>query len=155
MERVVILGPGGAGKSTLARRLGERTGLPVMELDKHFWSADLRPLPTDQWRTRQSELVKGEEWIADGDLGPYDVLEPRLRAADTVIVLDFPRWRCAWRSVRRSRERPEFWKWLWTWRRQSRPQLLAAIATFADHADVETLASPAAVDRWLYTVGSR
>jgi len=149
VKRVVILGPGGAGKSTLARRLGERTGLPVIELDKHFWSAELRPLPKDQWRTRQGELVQATEWIADGDLGPYDVLEPRLRVADTVIVLDIPRWRCGWRSFRRSRERLEFWKWLWTWRRRCRPQVLAAIGTYADHAVVETLTTPAAVDRWL------
>ena len=37
MNKVVILGRGGAGKSTLAVRLGAATGLPVVELDKHFW----------------------------------------------------------------------------------------------------------------------
>jgi len=149
VKRAVILGPGGAGKSTLARRLGECTGLPVIELDQHFWSAELRPLASDEWRRRQSELVQAAEWIADGNLGPYDVLEPRLRMADTVIVLDVARWRCVWRSFRRSRERLVFWKWLWTWRRRSRPRVLAAIAAYADHAVVETLTSPAAADRWL------
>ena len=44
MQRVVILGRGGAGKSTLARRLGELVGLPVIELDKHFWQPGLVPL---------------------------------------------------------------------------------------------------------------
>ncbi len=37
MKRVVILGRGASGKSTLARLLGEITGLPVIELDKVFW----------------------------------------------------------------------------------------------------------------------
>jgi len=37
MKRVLILGRGASGKSTLARRLGEITGLPVVELDKAFW----------------------------------------------------------------------------------------------------------------------
>lgn len=49
MKRVVILGRGGAGKSTLAARLGEITGLPVIELDKSFWRAGqntLEAMPT-------------------------------------------------------------------------------------------------------------
>ena len=37
MERILIIGCGGAGKSTLARRLGEKTGLPVVHLDKLYW----------------------------------------------------------------------------------------------------------------------
>jgi hypothetical protein len=49
MQRVVILGRGGAGKSTVARRLGEAFGLPVIELDRHFWQAGLVPLPKGQW----------------------------------------------------------------------------------------------------------
>src|SRR5437879_1477660 len=44
VQRVVILGRGGAGKSTAARRLGELVGLPIIELDKHFWQPGLAPL---------------------------------------------------------------------------------------------------------------
>ncbi len=43
MRRVVVLGRGGAGKPVFARRLGELTALPVTELDRIFWSADLQP----------------------------------------------------------------------------------------------------------------
>jgi adenylate kinase family enzyme len=99
----VILGPGAAGKSTLAASLGEITGLPVIELDKRFWRAGLAAASPAQWAAIQRELVQQEAWIMDGDLGPYDALELRLRAADTVIFLDFSRVRCAWRAVRRSR----------------------------------------------------
>jgi dephospho-CoA kinase len=42
-RRVVILGRGGAGKSTFAARLGAVTGIPVIELDTVFWRADLTP----------------------------------------------------------------------------------------------------------------
>jgi adenylate kinase family enzyme len=155
VKRVVILGPGAAGKSTLAIRLGEVVGLRVVELDERFWNAALEPMAADEWQIVQTELAQQPAWIMDGDLGPYDVLEPRLQRADTVIVLDVARWRCLWRSFRRSRERLDFWRWLWTWRRRSRPRVLAAIAAHADQAHVEVLRSPADADRWLETVAAR
>lgn len=100
MKRVVVLGRGAAGRSTFAGALGRRHGLPVIELDKHFWPADLTPLPGAQWRRRQEELAAGPRWVLDGDLGPHDVLAPRLERADAVVIFDFPLTRCAWRAVR-------------------------------------------------------
>jgi hypothetical protein len=67
----------------------------------------------------------------DGDLGPYDVLEPRLGAADMVIVLDFSLLRCAWRSIRRSHERLDYWRSLFRYRRRSLPAMTAMIVTHA------------------------
>jgi hypothetical protein len=154
VRRVAILGPGGAGKSILAVRLGAVVGLPVVELDGRFWNVALEPMPVEQWRAVQTQLAAQSAWIMDGDLGPYDVVEPRLRRADTVIVLDFARWRCVWRSVRRSRERLDFWWWLWCWPKRSRPQLLEEVAAFAHHAELVVLRSPSAIDRWLETVAS-
>lgn len=149
MKKVVILGRGGAGKSTLAVRLGSATGLPVVELDKHFWPPDLTPISHDEWATVQTRLTTAERWIMDGDLGPYDVLEVRLAAADTVVVLDFPLWRCAWRALRRSRENLAFWRWLIGYRRQSLPPVMAAIAEHARGADLHVLHGPGDVDRLL------
>lgn len=142
MNKVVVLGRGGAGKSNLAARLGAATALPVVELDKHFWSADLVPLSADQWTQIQRELVSESAWILDGDLGPYDALDVRLQAADTIIVLDFPLWRCAWRAVRRSRENLAFWRWVIGYRRRSLPLIMAAIANHECRADTYILRSP-------------
>src|SRR4029077_13196322 len=100
MERVAIIGRGASGKSTLAVRLGEITGLPVIELDKIFWQPGLVATPRDHWATIQEKLVAEERWIMEGDLGPYDVVEIRLRAADTILFLDFSLLRCAWRAIR-------------------------------------------------------
>lgn len=142
MQRVVVLGRGGAGKTTAARQLGELLQAPVIELDCLFWSADLTPTPRARWTTLQAELATGERWVIDGDLGPYDVLAPRLTRADTVIVLDFGLGRCLWRAARRSRERLDFWWWVITWRRRAKPALLDAITISAAQADLHVLRTP-------------
>jgi len=142
VKRIVVLGRGGAGKSTLASRLGTSLALPVIELDQHFWSPDLTPAPQERWKAIQHRLTGGDRWILDGDLGPYDALDVRLRAADTVVVLDFPLWRCAWRALRRSRENPAFWRWVLGYRRRSLPGVLAAIAEHAGTAGLHVLRTP-------------
>lgn len=152
MNRVVIFGPGASGKSTLALRLGEITGLRVIELDKVFWGPGLVAPPRDHWVNVQQTLVESNGWILDGDLGPYDAVEVRLRAADTVIFLDFSLVRCAWQALRRSRERADFWIWLLRYRRHSRPRLNDAIATHAAHANVYVLRTPTAVRRFVADV---
>lgn len=149
MNRVVIFGRGGSGKSSLARRLAVTTQLPLIELDKEFWNDRLDALPQERWTQHQHDLASGDQWIMDGDLGPYDVVEARLRRADTVIILDMSLCRCAWRAVKRGRERRDFWTWTIRWRRASRPHLLAAIASHATHAELVTLHTPADVEAWL------
>ena len=149
MQRVVILGRGASGKSTLARRLGEITKLPVIELDKLFWRPGLLPTPRHSWSVVQDRLAGREQWIMDGDLGPDDVLEARLRRADTVILLDFSLLRCAWQAIRRSRERADFWLWLLAYRRKYLPRLLQAVAQHASTADVLIFRAPGEVERFL------
>jgi adenylate kinase family enzyme len=121
----------------------------VIELDKIFWQPGLVATPRDHWIAIQERLVAGERWIIDGDLGPYDVVEIRLRAADTILFLDFSLLRCAWRAIRRSRERADFWRWLLTYRRQGRPILMEAIANRAVHADLHVFRNPDALRRFV------
>ncbi len=150
MNRVLVLGRGGAGKSTLARRIGSLTGLPVHELDEHFWQQGLLPLEPTAWEDRQQQLAAGRAWVLDGDLGPYDVLVARLRRADTVVLLDYGFVTCAWRAARRGRERREFWLWVWHYRRRHLPLLLRALAVEAPAAAVHRLRSPRAAQRFLH-----
>jgi adenylate kinase family enzyme len=152
VTRVVILGPGASGKSTLAIHLSEITGLPVIELDKVFWRPGLAATPRDQWAKMQERLVEESRWIIDGDLGLYDAVEVRLHAADTIIFLDFSLLRCAWRAIRRSRERADFWLWLLRYRRQSRPFLMEAIAKYATHATLHVISNPQALRRFVEVV---
>ena len=149
MKRVVILGRGASGKSTLARRLGEISGLPVVELDKVFWRPGLIAMPREEWVAAQELLAAKDGWIMDGDLGPFDVVETRLRAADTVILLDFSFWCCARRAIRRSRERIDFWWWLLAYRRKSRPVLLKEIAGHAPGAELHVFRNPDSLRRFV------
>src|ERR1700691_3543 len=149
MKRVVIFGRAAAGKSSLARTLGEITGLPVIELDKIFWQSGLQALPRDNWTAIQNRLIQSSCWIMDGDLGPYDVIDCRIQAADTIIFLYFPLVTCAWRAIRRSRERADFWQWLIAYRRKYRTTLMQAFATRAPAAPLHQLRTPTAVDQFI------
>jgi adenylate kinase family enzyme len=96
-RRVLVDGLMGSGKSTFARALGARTGLPVIHLDVHYWGPGWRRPSDDEWRGRQRDLLAGGAWIADGNY--VETLSLRLERADTVVLLDTPWWRCAGRAL--------------------------------------------------------
>lgn len=95
-----MVGSGGAGKTTFARELGGRLGLPVIHLDEHYWRPGWVETPRDQWRLVQERLVAGDAWVVDGNYG--GTLDLRFKAADTVVMLDYPRLVCLGRALRRS-----------------------------------------------------
>ena len=99
MRRVLVIGCGGAGKSTLARKLGERLGLEVIHLDVHFWRPGWVQTPDEEWIPIVDELIEKESWIIDGSFN--GTLDRRMARADTVIFLDLPRWRCLVRAIKR------------------------------------------------------
>src|SRR5262249_22572354 len=79
MKRVVILGLGSSGKTTLGLRLGQITGLRVVELDKIYWRPGLVETPHEEWIKMQHALAADNGWILDGDLGPGDAVESGCR----------------------------------------------------------------------------
>jgi adenylate kinase family enzyme len=164
MQRVAIIGPGGAGKSTLARQLGEITGLPTVHLDREHWRPGWQSPPGDAWRRTVERLAAGERWIIDGNYG--GTMVPRFARADTIVFMDFPRWRYIPRVIHRCfayREgsRPDmadgcperldlaFLRWLWAYPTGSRLRTLEALATVRGATKVHTLRTPRDVDRFL------
>ena len=104
-QRVLVTGLAGAGKSTFSRMLSERTGLPVVTLDVHFWRPGWTEPPEEEWREQVRVLLAGPRWIADGN--DRATLEDRLARADTVVLLDLPWWVCVRRALLRGfRRRP-------------------------------------------------
>ena len=101
MKRILILGNAGTGKSTLARRLGERLGIPVIHLDALSWQPGWQRLPHDVFRTRLAAAIAGGAWITDGNyaLLTFDL---RLASADLVIWVERPALYCIWRVFARA-----------------------------------------------------
>jgi len=167
MQRVLVLGCGGAGKSTLAHRLGEITGLPVIHLDAEYWRPGWVETPKEPWRARVRELVARERWIMDGNYA--DTLELRLPAADTIIFLDCARWRCLLRVFRRvaanaGRTRPdmgpgcpekldlEFLRWVWSFNAGDRQKVLQALHRHSSGKALHVLRTPCDARRFVQSL---
>jgi adenylate kinase family enzyme len=147
-----MLGRGASGKSTLGASLGEITGLRVIELDKVFWRPGLVATPRDQWVAVQESLSRKTDRLWMVTSGRMMSLRSGCVAADTIIFLDFSFARCAWRTIRRSRERADFWRWLVKYRRQSRPILMQSIAKHAANADLHVFRNPQALSQFVAKV---
>jgi len=164
MRKILVIGSGGAGKSTFAARLGARLKLEVIHLDSCYWQAGWQETPKAEWRARVEELIAHDTWIMDGNYS--GTLELRLKACDTVIFLDLPRTLCLWRVVKRAimywgKPRPdmaagcperltfEFVQWIWQYPRRTRPQVLARLQACADAKQIVHLRSQAEVEKFL------
>ena len=157
-NRIIVLGCPGSGKSTFARALAARTGLPLIHLDSVWWRADGSHISRDEFDRALAELLAGEKWIIDGDYSrTYEV---RLRAADTVIFFDYPEDVCMAGIVGRlGEERPDM---PWTesaldpelvamvknYARDNRPVLLDLLRRYADR-QVLVFTDRTRADRWL------
>lgn len=157
-NRILVLGCPGSGKSTFARTLAARTGLPLVHLDNVWWRADGTHIPREEFDRALETLLRGEKWIMDGDYSrTYEV---RVRAADTVIFLDYPEEVCmVGITARVGQNRPDM---PWTesaldqelvalvqnYRRDNRPQLLSLLQKYPEKQSLIFTARQEA-DRWL------
>lgn len=100
MNRIVIIGSSGAGKSTFAQALGKLLQVDVIHLDRLFWQAGWKELPRSVRREiQQYYLNQRERWIMEGTY--LSSSDDRLNAADTIIFLGLPRLLCLWRIIKR------------------------------------------------------
>ena len=139
VDRVLVLGSSGSGKSTFAQQLGKKLNIEVIHLDSHYWQPDWTDTPDEEWKQKISQLLEKESWIMDGNY--TSTLAQRLEYADTVIFLDLNRVKCLWRCVDRylkyrGENRPElaagcnekidkdFLKWIWNYPRDVKPRIM-------------------------------
>jgi adenylate kinase family enzyme len=142
MERVCVLGPPGAGKSTFALALARCTRLPVHHLDRMFWTRGWVEASAAEFRVKVEAIVAEPRWIIEGNY--LRTLPLRLARAERLYLLDYPPRIYRWRVLKRvvcgyGRTRadmaprcPEKWDlefamYVWRFHRDYRLQLLAMV----------------------------
>ena len=146
MARIVVLGCAGSGKTTLARRLGERSGTPVICLDA-LWQPHWGEKDVPVFRASMKEAHAGEAWISDGNfaLATFDIRLPR---ATLVIWMERSRLYCAWRAITRVFQRgeahrigklPDVLAFIWRFDRVNRPRIEAARGAYGPEVPVRRL----------------
>lgn len=168
MQRIAIIGSGGAGKSTLARKIGKQLQIEVVHLDRLFWKPDWVMSSKEEQKALYQPLINQMAWIIDGNYG--ETMDIRLQEADTVIYLDFSRMLCIYRVLKRrfqyhKQSRPDmadgclerldftFLKWLWNYPKNNRPLTLAKLAALPNEKRVIILRNTKDVERFLASIG--
>lgn len=162
MQRIMVIGPCGAGKSTLSRILAEKFGLPLTHIDQLHWSAGWVEGEREQLRADLEPIIAQDRWVIDGNYkGSMDV---RLQRADHVVYLDYPIPLCFWRAFKRvwkyrGRARPdmtegcperfdaEFFLYILRWNRDARPKTEALLAD--TQTPILRFKNPNALQAWL------
>lgn len=164
MRRVLVIGSGGSGKSTVAKEIASRLRLPLVHLDALYWQPGWRATEKDVWDRTVRELIAAPCWVMDGNYG--GTLDARLARCDAVVFMDLPRVVCLWRVFKRvlefrGRIRPdmapecperlswEFLNWIWTYPSRRRPGILRRLASLRADQRAIVLSSRKAVRRFL------
>lgn len=164
MKRVIVIGCAGSGKSTFSRQIGERTGLPVVHLDAHYWKPGWVATEAESFDRELQRIMQTDSWIMDGNYSR--TLDNRLDRADTVFLFDFPRYLCLYRVIKRrvqyhGRSRSDmgegceekldlaFLRWVWNFRKRNRPKLLAKLDEVRASHQVVIFRTPNEVRKYL------
>lgn len=167
MQRVLVVGIPGGGKTTLAMKLAEKTGLPLIELDQVFWRPGWKVTPRDEWRMKLTQMVAEPRWIIAGHYG--NSLDIRLPRADTVIICDRNRVTALRRAAMRmlvsyGRQRegmaegcPErfeldFFRYIWRFNDRERPRLIRALSDYGAHATIHLIPRNSTAHQFLASV---
>lgn len=138
-SRILVVGCGGAGKSTLSRRMGELFGIPVVHLDKLWWKEGWATETEEEFDRILSRELRKPAWIMDGNY--KRTFAERLRYADFCIVLDVEASVCIGNVYKRAREyagksRPdmapgcaeyvseEFERWIYSYKTETLPVMM-------------------------------
>jgi adenylate kinase family enzyme len=163
VKKILVIGSGGAGKSTFSRRFGEITGIEVIHLDKIYWLPNwTEPSKAEFEKILKPELEK-PRWIMDGNF--KGTLEMRIEKCDTVISFELPRTICLYRALKRifkyrGTKRPdmgegcnenfdlEFLMWIWNFPKKDKLKIEKALGKFNGKVKIIRLKSKKEVENF-------
>ena len=111
MQRVLMIGSNGAGKTTFSYALAEKTGLPLIHLDQIYWRGKWEVSPQQEFEQTVLQHAQQPCWIIEGNC--LRTLPQRLAYADTVLWFEFPRLQCVFNILKRE----------WHYRGKARPEM--------------------------------
>ena len=100
MQRIVVIGNAGGGKSTLSRAIAAARHLPHFEIDRLLWRPGWQPTPKATYDAEHARAIAKDSWLIDG-LGRQDSIAPRIERATAVILIDMPVWMHFWLAAER------------------------------------------------------
>lgn len=148
MKRIVVIGCPGSGKTTFAKKLRDRSRLPLFHLDAIWHKPDRTHIAREEFDARLDELLALDAWIIDGNYSR--TMERRMDACDTVFFLDYPTEVClegirTRRGTARSdmpwietEEDVEFIEFVKNFNELQRPQILALLDKYKKNVIVFT-----------------
>ena len=158
MNKVIVIGCPGAGKSTFSRQLNEMTGIPLYYLDMMYWNSDRTTVTKELFRERLLKVLGLENWIIDGNYG--STMEMRMAECDTVIFLDFTAETCL-KGVRERKGKPrpdmpwveteddeEFFEFIKKFEIESKPKILELFKKYHEK-EIVILKSREEADRYI------
>ena len=142
MQRVLVMGCSGSGKSTFGRALADKLRLPFVSIDQIYWQPGWREPKLEEFTARMTREAEKPAWVMDGNYMRDGAGALRRARADTILWFDLPRWVCMVSVVARSVKsygvvRPEmapgcperfdwtFWRYVWSYREVQRPKLVS------------------------------